>query len=61
MVFLNSFDPEKDEIEDEVSDKKIETEVFEIDRVRPQDRTEYLNCLHDLAGTKRLPIIFVGD
>jgi hypothetical protein len=34
MVFLNSFDPEKDDIEEIMTERKITTEVFEIDRVR---------------------------
>ena len=52
LVFVNSFDHEKDDIEDLMVEKKIVTEVFEIDRVRSEDRAEYLNCFKTLFGTK---------
>ena len=35
LVFVNSFDFEKEEVEDIMIDNRIYAEVFEIDRVRP--------------------------
>lgn len=61
LVFVNSFDPEKDDIEEEVTSRKLLTEVFEIDRVRNQDRDDYLNCLKEMYGTMQLPMVFIGD
>lgn len=61
LVFVNSFDPEKDDIEEQMTERKLVAEVFEIDRVRAEDRAEYLNCFSALYGTKRLPLIFLKD
>ena len=33
----------------------------EIDRMRSEERLEYLNCLNTEYGTKQLPIIFLKD
>ena len=52
LVFLNSFDFQKEDIEDFMEDNKIYAEVFEIDRMRQGDRMEYLNCLNSMFGTK---------
>ncbi len=52
LVFLNSFDFQKEDIEDFMEDNKIYAEVFEIDRMRSGDRMEYLNCLNSMFGTK---------
>ena len=59
LVFVNSFDFKKDEIEDYMEDNRIYAEVFEIDRMRTDDRAEYLNCFQEMYGTKQLPIIFL--
>ena len=61
LVFVNSFDFKKDEIEDYMEDNRIYAEVFEIDRMRTDDRAEYLNCFQEMYGTKQLPIIFLKD
>ena len=61
LVFINSFDHAIDSIEDYMEANRIYTEVFEIDRMRAPERTEYLNCLNTMFGTKQLPMIFVGD
>ena len=44
LVFVNSFDYEKEDIEDIMTANKIYAEVFEIDRVKIEERQEYLNC-----------------
>ena len=44
LVVINSFDFELEDIRDEMIDRKIFAEVFEIDRLRPDSRLEYLNC-----------------
>lgn len=44
LVVMNSFDCDKDSIEEAMVEKRILTEVFEIDRLRPEDRNDYLNC-----------------
>ena len=46
LVFLNSFDYEKDTIEELMTERKIYAEVFEIDRMRKDQRMEYINCFH---------------
>lgn len=61
LVFVNSFDFEKEDIEDFMEQNKIYAEVFEIDRMRSEERLEYLNCLNVEYGTKQLPIIFLKD
>ena len=61
LVFVNSFDFEKEEIEEYMENHKIYAEVFEIDRMRSEERLEYLNCLNAEYGTKQLPIIFLKD
>ena len=61
LVVINSFDCEKDDIEDEMTRRRIYTEVFEIDRLRSEDRNDYLNCFQELYDTRQLPLIFLGD
>ena len=61
LVFLNTFDYSKDTIEDFMEERRIYAEVFEIDRMRKEDRGEYLNCFNDMFGTKQLPVIFLKD
>jgi len=61
LVFLNTFDYSKDMIEDFMEERRIYAEVFEIDRMRKEDRGEYLNCFNDMFGTKQLPVIFLKD
>jgi glutaredoxin len=61
LVFVNSFDFQKEEIEDYMEENRIYAEVFEIDRMRPGERVEYLNCLHEMYGSRQLPAIFVKD
>ena len=52
LVFVNSFDFQKEEIEDYMDENKIYAEVFEIDRMRPGERVEYLNCINDVYGSR---------
>ena len=52
LVFVNSFDYTKEDIEDYMEENKIYTEVFEIDRMRPEERMEYLNCINTIYGTR---------
>jgi glutaredoxin len=61
LVFVNSFDFEKDDIEDLMNEKKIYAEVFEIDRMLKDERVEYLNCFSSLYGSKQMPLIFIKD
>ena len=61
LVFVNSFDFQKEEIEDYMEENRIYAEVFEIDRMRPGERVEYLNCLQEMYGSRQLPAIFVKD
>ena len=48
LVFVNSFDFEKDDIEDVMTDRRIYTEVVEVDRMRSEERGEYLSCFKKL-------------
>jgi len=52
LVFVNSFDFEKEDIEDYMEENKIYAEVFEIDRIKTEERLEYLNCLNAEFGSK---------
>ena len=52
LVFVNSFDFEKEDIEEFMQVNKIYAEVFEIDRMRAGDRLEYLNCINKMFGSK---------
>jgi hypothetical protein len=52
LVFVNSFDFQKEDIEDFMDENKIYAEVFEIDRMRPDERVEYLNCINDMYGSR---------
>ena len=42
-------------------DSRIYAEVFEIDRLQPHERLEYLNCFQAMFKTKKMPMIFVKD
>ena len=61
LVIINSFDYQLEDIRDEMEDRKIYAEVFEIDRLKAEHRLEYLNCLSDMFKTKQLPMIFLKD
>ena len=61
LVVINSFDFQLEEIRDEMESRQIYTEVFEIDRLSPEDRLEYLNCFNEMYSTRSLPIIFIKD
>lgn len=61
LVFVNTFDYQKDQIEDFMVEKKIYAEVFEIDRMKKDQRSEYLNCFQEMYGSKNLPMIFLKD
>ena len=61
LIVMNSFDCDKDEIEQLMTERKVIAEVFEIDRLRKEDRNDYLNCFHDIYKTKELPMIFIKD
>ena len=61
LVFINSFDYEKEGIEDIMVEQKIYAEVFEIDRIKQDQRLEYLNCFHKMFKTRELPMVFLKD
>ena len=61
LVIINSFDFQLDDIREEMEDRRIHTEVFEIDRLQADQRLEYLNCFQDMFQTKKLPMIFAKD
>ena len=44
LVVINSFDYQLDDIREEMIDRKIYADVFEIDRLQKDSRQEYLNC-----------------
>jgi len=48
LVIINSFDCDKDDIEEIMTKRRIVTEVFEIDRLRLEDRNDYLNCFQEM-------------
>ena len=61
LVIINSFDYELDEIKDDMIDRRIYAEVFEIDRLQSHERLEYLNCFQEMYQTKQMPMIFIKD
>lgn len=61
LVFVNSYDFAKEDIEEYMEDNKIYAEVFEIDRMQADQRFEYLNCISAIYGSRTLPAIFVKD
>ena len=61
LVIINSFDYQLEDIRDEMEDRKIYAEVFEIDRLKAEHRIEYLNCFSEMYKTKQLPMIFIKD
>lgn len=48
LVICNSFDAEKYDIEDFLEEKRILAEMFEIDRIRKEERQDYLNCIYEV-------------
>jgi hypothetical protein len=48
LVICNSFDAERIDIEDFLDEKRILSEMFEIDRVRSEERQDYLNCFNEV-------------
>ena len=44
LVIINSFDYQLEDIRDDMVDNRIYADVFEIDRLQPDERLEYLNC-----------------
>lgn len=61
LVVMNSFDCDKDVIEDLMTEHRIVTEVFEIDRLRIEDRNDYFNCFNEIYKSKELPLIFLKN
>ena len=61
LVVCNSFDFELEDIREDMIDRKIYAEVFEIDRLHKDHRTEYLNCFQEMYESKKLPMIFLKD
>ena len=61
LVVINSFDYQLDDIREEMIDRKIYADVFEIDRLQKDSRQEYLNCFQEMFSTKELPMIFMKD
>ena len=44
LVVINSFDFQKEIVEDAMDERKIIPEIFEVDRIKPNQRLEYMNC-----------------
>ena len=61
LVVVNSFDNQKEEIEDVLENHRVYADVMEIDRLNKEDREEYLLCFNKMYKTRHLPMIFVGD
>ena len=61
LVVVNSFDNQKEDIEDVLENNRVYADVMEIDRLNKEDREEYLLCFNKMYKTRHLPMIFVGD
>ena len=44
-----------------MQERRIPAEVFEIDRLKAQQRMEYLNCFKKMFNCDELPMIFMRD
>jgi hypothetical protein len=49
LVIGNSFDNETLDADEVLQDQKYYTEMFEIDRIRKEEREEYLKCINDVS------------
>ena len=61
LVVINSFDCDLEDIRDEMVDRRVYADVFEVDRLHKDERLEYLNCFYEMYETKKLPMIFLKD
>ena len=61
LVVINSFDGQKEEIEELLEKHSIYGDIFEVDRLGKADREEYLICFNKLYSTRLLPFIFLKD
>ena len=48
LVVINSFDHQKDSIEEILEERRYYAEMLEIDRLNKEEREEYLLCFEDL-------------
>jgi len=61
LVVINSFDGQKEEIEELLENHRIYADAFELDRLGKADREEYLICFNKMYSTRLLPFIFIKD
>ena len=61
LVVINSFDQLKDDIEEALEQKRVYTDLMEVDRLNRGDREDYLMCFNKLYGTRKLPLVFSDE
>ena len=61
LVIINSFDSQKDDIEEIMAAKHVYADVMEVDRLNSDHREEYLKCFSHMYGTRLLPLIFMNN
>ena len=49
LVICNTTDEERDEIESYLESKNYAPEMFELDRIKDEQRNEYLNCINEVT------------
>ena len=61
LVVVNSFDAQKESIEEILEDHRVYAEMLEVDRLNKDEREEYLVCFDELYQSRKLPLIFIDD
>ena len=52
LVITNSFDQQKEDIEDVLEENRVYADIMEIDRINKEDRENYLLCFNKLYKTR---------
>ncbi len=58
-MICNTYDEERAEIEMYLEGRNYAPEMFEVDRMRDEQRLEYMHCINEVFGTRELPLIFI--
>jgi hypothetical protein len=58
-VICNTEDEERDEIEGYLEKRNYAPEMFEVDRMREEQRLEYMHCINEMFNKPRLPLVFI--
>eukprot|EP00350_Pseudokeronopsis_sp_OXSARD2_P013357 CAMPEP_0170546156 /NCGR_PEP_ID=MMETSP0211-20121228/4527_1 /TAXON_ID=311385 /ORGANISM="Pseudokeronopsis sp., Strain OXSARD2" /LENGTH=84 /DNA_ID=CAMNT_0010850471 /DNA_START=101 /DNA_END=352 /DNA_ORIENTATION=- len=59
LIVCNSFDSSSIEMEDFLQSKGYYNETFQIDRLRQEEREDYLKCFNEMYQVRELPLTFM--